>query len=115
LKKRKKHTLVKNKVTYCKKVSMRNDESTGKTTMTEERITHIKMADGTIAPVEYLTEESQQPEYVRKLARSAREASRAAIRRLLAKGIPAVFVKGRDLIRLYPDGHEEVIKENLIP
>ena len=94
---------------------MRNDESTGKTTMTEERSTHIMMDDGTIAPVEYLTEESQQPEYVRKLARSAREASRAAIRRLLAKGIPAVFVKGRDLIRLYPDGHEEVIKENLIP
>ena len=94
---------------------MRDDESTGETTMTEERITHIKMADGTIAPVEYLTEESQQPEYVRKLARSAREASRATIRRLLDKGIPAVFVKGRDLIRLYPDGHEEVIKENLIP
>lgn len=94
---------------------MTADESTGETTMTEERITHIKMADGTIAPVEYLTEESQQPEYVRKLAKSAREASRAAIRRLLDKGIPAVFVKGRDLIRLYPDGHEEVIKENLIP
>ena len=24
-------------------------------------------------------------------------------------------MKGKDLIRLYPDGHEEVIKENLIP
>ncbi len=61
--------------------------------MTEKRITHIKMADGTLAPVEYLTEESQQPDYVRRLAKSAREASRAAIKRQLAAGLPAVFVK----------------------
>jgi hypothetical protein len=27
--------------------------------MTEERITHIKMADGTLAPVRYMTEESE--------------------------------------------------------
>ena len=94
---------------------MVEDESTGGTTMAEERITHIRMADGTLAPVKYLTDESQQPEYARRLAKSAREASRAAIKRLLGKGIPVVFVKGRDLIRLYPDGHEEVIKENLIP
>ena len=83
--------------------------------MTEERITHIRMADGTLAPVEYLTEEAQQPEYVRKLSKTAWEAGQAAIKRLLDKGIPAVFVKGKDLIRLYPDGHEEIIKENLIP
>ena len=83
--------------------------------MTEERITHIQMADGTLAPVEYQTEESQQPEYVRKLSKIAWEAGQAAIKRLLEKGIPAVFVKGRNLIRLYPDGHEEIIKENLVP
>ncbi|MBP5638159.1 MAG: hypothetical protein J6X55_01675 [Victivallales bacterium] len=83
--------------------------------MTEDHFTHIRMADGTLAPVKYLTEESQQPEYVRNLAKAAREASRAAIKRLLGKGIPVVFVKGKDLIRLYPDGHEEIIKENLIP
>ena len=83
--------------------------------MTEERITHIRMADGTLAPVKYLTDESQQPEYVRKLAEDARNASRAAIKRLLSKGIPVVFVKGKDLIRHYPDGHEEIIKENLLP
>ena len=73
------------------------------------------MADGRLASVEYLTDESQQPEYVRKLAESAREASRASIKRLLGKGIPVVFVKRKDLVRLYPDGHEEVIKENLLP
>ena len=93
---------------------MRDDEPTGETTMTEECITHIRMADGTLAHVEYLTEKPQQPEYVRKLARSARKASHTAIKRLLDKEIPAVFVKGRDLIRLYPDGREEFIKENLI-
>jgi hypothetical protein len=82
--------------------------------MTEKRITHIKMADGTLAPVEYLTEESQQPDYVRRLAKSAREASRAAIKRQLAAGLPAVFVKDNNLIRLHPDGHEEILKSNFL-
>ena len=83
--------------------------------MTEERITYIRMADGTLAPVKYLTDESQQPEEVRRLSKLAWEAGQDAIRRLHEKGIPAVFVKGRNLIRLYPDGHEEIIKENLLP
>ena len=82
--------------------------------MTEERITHIRMADGTLAPVEYLTEEAQQPEYVRRLTKSAREASRAAIKRLLDKGIPAYYLKDGNLVRLNPDGHEEIIEENLV-
>ena len=73
------------------------------------------MADGTLAPVEYLTEEDQQPEYVRKLAKSAREASRNAIKRLLEQGIPAVYGKGKDIVRLYPDGHEEIIKKDVLP
>ena len=83
--------------------------------MPEERISYIRMADGTLAPVEYQTEASQQSEEARKLSRSVWEAGQAAIKRLLSKGIPAVFVKGKDLIRLYPDGHEEIIKENIIP
>ncbi|MBP1582369.1 MAG: hypothetical protein J6866_00305 [Victivallales bacterium] len=83
--------------------------------MSEGRITYIKKADGTLAPVRWLTEESEQPEYVRELAKAAREASRAAIKRNLDNGIPVAFVKGKDLIRLYPDGHEEIIKENLLP
>ncbi len=82
--------------------------------MTEERITHIKMANGSIAPVEYLTEESQQPEYVRRLAKSAREASRAAIKRLLKAGILAYYLKDGNLVRLNPDGREEIIEENLV-
>ena len=83
--------------------------------MPEKRITHIRMADGTLAPVEYRTEESQQPEDIRRLAKAAREAGQDAVRRLLGKGIPVVYLKGKDLIKLYPDGHEEVIKENVIP
>ncbi len=72
------------------------------------------MADGRLAPVKYVTEEAQQPEYVRRLAKSAREASRAAIRRLQAAGIPAYYIKGRDLVRLLPDGREEIVEENLL-
>ena len=83
--------------------------------MTEERRTHIKMADGTMAPVEYRLDPSEQSEEARKLAESAHKASQAAIKRLLSKGIPIVFLKGKDLIRRYPDGHEEIIKENIIP
>ena len=82
--------------------------------MSEERITQVKMADGTVAPVKWLTEESQQPEEARKLAKSAREAGRAAVKRLLSKGIPVVFAEGKDIIRLYPDGHKEIIKKDAI-
>ena len=83
--------------------------------MTVERITHIKMADGTFAPVRYMTKESEQPEYVRKLSKSAWEAGQAAVKRLLSKGIPVVYLKGKNIVRLYSDGREEIIKENAIP
>ena len=82
--------------------------------MTEERITHIKMVNGSIAPVEYITEESMQPEYVRRLAKSAREASRVAIKRLMKAGVPAYYMKDGNLVRLNPDGYEEIIEENLV-
>ena len=42
--------------------------------MSEEPIKYIKMADGTLAKVEYLTEESEQPEYVRRLSKAAWDA-----------------------------------------
>ena len=83
--------------------------------MTEERITHTRRADGTLVPVEYITDETQWPEDIRDLANAAREASRAAIARLLSKGIPVVYVVGKDLIRHYPDGHDEIIKNDLLP
>jgi hypothetical protein len=90
------------------------DDCNRQAKMTEQHITHIKMANGSIAPVEYLTEESQQPEYVRRLAKSAREASRAAINRLMKAGIPAYYMKDGNLVRLNPDGREEIIEENLV-
>ena len=80
--------------------------------MSEEPIKNIKMADGTLAKVEFLTEESEQPEYVRRLSKAAREAGRDAVKRLLAAGIPASFMGNG--IRLYPDGHKEIIEENLV-
>ena len=79
-----------------------------------ERVTHIKMADGTLAPVKWMTDESEWPEDVRRLAYSAREASRDAIRRLQAAGIPAYYCKGKDLVRLMPDGHEEIVTKDLL-
>ncbi len=82
--------------------------------MTEQRITHIKMANGSIAPVEYLIEESKQPEYARKHAKSAREASCAAIKRLLKAGIPAYYLKDGNLVRLNSDGCEKITEENLV-
>ena len=83
--------------------------------MEQKRITHIKMSDGTLAPVRYLTDEKDWPEDVRRLANSAREASRAAIKRLLDAGIPAYYMQDKNLVCLHPDGHVEVIKENIIP
>ncbi len=82
--------------------------------MPEEKLTQFKTTDWKTSSVEYLTEEAQQPAYVRRLAKSAREASRAAIRRLQAAGIPAYYAKGRDLVRLLPDGREEIVIKDLL-
>ncbi len=82
--------------------------------MTEEPIKYIKMADGTLVKVEYLTEESEQPEYVRRLSKAAREAGQNAIKQLLAASIPASFMENGNLIRLYPDGHKEIFEENIL-
>lgn len=77
----------------------------------ERRITKVRMPDGTIAPVVYMTEESQQPEYIRQLIRLADEAGRNAVRKLLEAGIPAYYLKDGNLVCLHPDGHEEVIEK----
>ena len=61
--------------------------------------------------VRLMTDESQWPEYIRRLSRSAAEAGRDAIRRLHAAGIPAVFERDGKIIESYPDGHEEVLPE----
>ena len=94
---------------------MEDDTNSSDNRKPEERVTHIRMANGALYPCEFLTEEWQQPEYVRKLAKSAREASRNAIKRLLEQGIPAVYGKGKDIVRLYPDGHEEIIEKDVLP
>ncbi len=59
--------------------------------------------------VRIVTDESQWPEYRKRLRRSAAEAGRDAIRRLHAAGIPAVFERDGKIIKSYPDGHEEVL------
>ena len=82
--------------------------------MTEETIKNNKTADGTTAKIVYLTEESEQPEYVRRLSKAARDAGRDAVRRLLEAGIPASFMENGNLIRLHPDGHKEIVKENIL-
>lgn len=79
--------------------------------MPKERPTHTTLVDGTVCTITYMTEEAQQPEYLRRLAKSAAEASRHAIEELLAKGIPVASLRDRQLIRLYPDGHEEIIED----
>lgn len=66
-----------------------------------------------VTSVRFLTDESQQPEYVRRLAKSAREASRNAIKKLHEQGLPAAYVKNGDLILKYPDGHEEILEKGV--
>ena len=82
--------------------------------MSEEPVKYIKMADGTLAKVEFLTEESEQPECVHRLSKAARDAGRDAVKRFQEAGIPAVFMGNGNLIRMYPDGHKEIIEENLV-
>ncbi len=61
--------------------------------------------------IEYITDESKWPEYVRRLSKSAAAASQHAIEELFAAGIPAVFARDGKLVKQYPDGHEEILKE----
>ncbi len=71
----------------------------------------IKKKSKLLGNVRFMTDESQWPEYIRRLSRSAAEAGRDAIRRLHAAGIPAVFERDGKIIESYPDGHEEVLLE----
>ena len=64
-----------------------------------------------LGKIHLVTDESQWPEYIRRLSKSAAEAGRDAIRRLHAAGIPAVFERDGKIIKSYPDGHEEVLPE----
>ena len=82
--------------------------------MTERSSTQFRRPDGTPGTVTQMTD-GQWPEPTRRLAQSAREASRDAIRRLHKQGLPATFLKGKDLVSRFPDGHEEIVRRNLIP
>ena len=82
--------------------------------MAEHSSTQFRMADGTLVPVTQVTD-GQWPEPTRRLAQSAREASQDAIRRPHKQGLPATFLKGKDLVSRFPDGHEEIVRRNLIP
>ena len=65
--------------------------------------------------IEYIPDESKWPEDVKALSKAAQDASRAAVESLLEKGIPVVYAEGRNIVKQYPDGRVEVIRENVIP
>ena len=74
----------------------------------------IKKKSKLLGNVRLMTDESQWPEYIRRLSRSAAEAGRDAIRRLHAAGIPAVFERDGKIIKSYSDGHEEILPEAMV-
>ena len=47
----------------------------------------------------------------KKLAKAAREASREAVRRTFEAGLPITILVGNKIVRRWPDGHEELVKE----
>ena len=42
--------------------------------------------------------------------KAARECSRRAVQDTWAAGLPITILKGRQIVRIFPDGKEEVIK-----
>ena len=78
-----------------------------------EEIEQIRLPDGQIRTVTYLTDESEWPLEIRRLVNSAREAGRHAVQELLDSGIPAVFLEDGKIVKLFPDGHKEVIQEKV--
>ena len=79
--------------------------------MDKARVREIIKNSKRLGKVHFVTDESQWPEYIRRLSNSAAEAGRDAIRRLHAAGIPAVFERDGKIIESYPDGHEEILPE----
>ena len=47
----------------------------------------------------------------RKLAKAARECSAEAVRRTFAVGRPITILVGNRIVRRWPDGHEDFVKE----
>ena len=56
-------------------------------------------------------EVSAMTEMDRKLAKAARECSAEAVRRTFAAGRPITILVGNRIVRRWPDGHEDFVKE----
>lgn len=70
----------------------------------------VMLPNGAVVPVKVADKDHLPPE-IQALMKSAARAGKNAIRNLHNKGIPASFGRDGKLIKLYPDGHEEVIGE----
>ena len=70
----------------------------------------VTLPNGAVVPVKVADKDDLPPE-IRALVKSAARAGKNAVKKLHAKGIPASFGRDGKLIKLYPDGHEEVIGE----
>jgi len=79
------------------------------TSTTKDKLNDAETHGSTLATPTF--REGEFSEEGQRLAKAAEAASLNAIKELHAAGIPAVYMKDRKLIRLYPDGHEEVFKE----
>ena len=55
--------------------------------------------------------DEEDPGYSEWAAQVARDASRNAIQECIDMKIPYVILRGAQLIKIYPDGHIEILKE----
>ena len=67
---------------------------------------HITLPDGRLVKVSYSTCSSTETE---KLRKAAEETGRVAVKTAFAHGLPVTVGKDGNIVKIYPDGHEEII------
>lgn len=70
----------------------------------------ITLADGTVLPV-ITPDKAEETDISKALKQVASAMGKEAVEEAFKLGLPVTVGKGDKIIRLYPDGHEEIVGE----
>ena len=79
--------------------------------MTTELPKTMTLPDGKVIPIFPFESGKTPSREAAALQKSAERASKNAVRAAFAKGLPVTIGRNGKILRLYPDGHEEIIGE----
>ena len=79
--------------------------------MTTELPKTMTLPDGKVIPVFPFQAGTELSPEAAALQKSAERASKNAVQAAFAKGLPVTIGRDGKILRLYPDGHEEIVGE----